>query len=554
MKLFKLRGGVHPQSRKELASERAISILPMPERLFVPLQQHVGAPAQPLVKVGDHVLKGQLIGDSQGFISAPVHAPTSGRIIAIGDYTAAHPSGLTAPTVTIASDGDDRWLETDRPSDPFMLTPEEIAARVGAAGIVGLGGATFPSAVKLNLSRKNNVRTLIINGGECEPYITCDDRLMRERASDIIEGVRLIRHAVGAVEVMVGIEENKPAALAAMKAAAAGTEVRVIAVPAMYPMGWDKQMIRALTGREVPADGRSSDIGVLVHNVATAFAVRDAIRFGRPLVSRLVTVSGGAVAEPGNLIVPIGTLVETLFKYCGGFREKPARMVLGGPMMGIELSTMAVPVVKGTSGVLALTASEIGSTQPAPCIRCSSCVRACPVGLLPLEMAAHIRAGDSNAAVSRGLKDCIACGCCSFVCPSHIPLVHYFNFAKGELMEQERGKLKQEATKKLADERLERTQRIELEREAAAAKRKAAREAKERDKVAAADEAARLARSPLPNPDGTTSHSTKLAKDASKVAGYLPPASEGANEALRDFQVNERAAIEDALQTTTEVA
>ena len=480
MKLFKLRGGVHPVSRKELAAERAIRQFPVPERLFVPLQQHVGAPAQPLVKVGDRVLKGQLIGASQGNISAPVHAPTSGRIAAIGDYTAAHPSGLTAPTITIESDGDERWLDVDMPSDPFALSPEEISIRVAIAGIVGLGGATFPSAVKLNLSRKNNVRTLIINGGECEPYITCDDRLMRERAGEIIEGVRLIRYAAGASEVMVGIEENKPAALSAMQAAAAGTEVKVMAVPAMYPMGWDKQMIRALTGREVPADGRSADIGVLVHNVATAFAVRDAIRFGRPLVSRLLTVSGGAVVEPANLMVPIGTLVEELFRYCGGFSSQPARMVLGGPMMGIELSTAAVPVVKGSSGVLALTAREIGSTQPAPCIRCSSCVRACPVGLLPLEMAAHIRAGNSAAAVAHGLKDCIACGCCSFVCPSHIPLVHYFNFAKGELMELERGKLKQEATKKLADERIARTQRIERERQEAAAQRKAAREAKER--------------------------------------------------------------------------
>jgi electron transport complex protein RnfC len=480
MKLFRLRGGVHPVSRKELAADRAIRVLPMPERLYVPLLQHVGAPAQPLVNVGDRVLKGQLIGASQGVISAPIHAPTSGRILSIGDYPAAHPSGLTAPTVTIESDGEDRWMEIEIASDPFALTPDQIAARVGAAGIVGMGGATFPSAVKLNLSRKNNVHTLIINGGECEPYITCDDRLMRERAAEIIEGARLICYAVGAAEVLVGIEENKPEALVAMQAAAAGTEVKVIAVPAMYPMGWDKQMIRALTGREVPADGRTADIGVLVHNVATAYAVRDTVRFGRPLVSRLVTVSGGAVVEPGNLQVPIGTLVETLFEYCGGFRNKPARLVLGGPMMGIQLATAAVPMVKGTSGVLALTASEIASAQPAACIRCSSCVRACPVGLLPLDMAAHIRAGDSNGAVSLGLKDCIACGCCSFVCPSHIPLVHYFNFAKGELMEQERVKLKQEATKKLADARNERIARIERERAEAAARRKAAREAKER--------------------------------------------------------------------------
>ena len=480
MKLFRLRGGVHPESRKELAADRAIRVLPMPGRLYVPLLQHVGAPAQPLVNVGDRVLKGQLIGAGQGVISAPVHAPTSGRIAAIGDFPAAHPSGLTAPTITIEADGEDRWLETEIASDPFALTPDEIAARVAAAGIVGMGGATFPSAVKLNLSRRNQVRTLIINGGECEPYVTCDDRLMRERADGIIEGVRLIRHAVGAAEIMVGIEENKPAALAAMQAAATGTEVRVIAVPAMYPMGWDKQMIRALTGREVPADGRTADIGVLVHNVATAYAVRDAVRFGRPLVSRLVTVSGGSVVEPGNLEVPIGTLVETLFEFCGGFAGKPARMVLGGPMMGIELATAAVPIVKGSSGVLALTSSEIGNNQPAPCIRCSSCVRACPVGLLPLDMAAHIRAGDSTGAVALGLKDCIACGCCSFVCPSHIPLVHYFNFAKGELMEQERVKLKQEATRKLADARNERIARIARERAEAAAKRKAAREAKER--------------------------------------------------------------------------
>lgn len=490
MKLFRLRGGVHPVSRKELAAERAIRVLPMPKRLYVPLLQHVGAPAQPLVNVGDKVLKGQLIGASQGVISAPIHAPTSGHIIAIGDFQAAHPSGLTAPTITIEADGEDRWISTESVGDPFVLTQEQVAARVAAAGIVGMGGATFPSAVKLNLSRKNNVRTLIINGGECEPYITCDDRLMRERAEAIIEGARLICYAVGAIEVMVGIEENKPAALAAMQTAANGTEVKVIAVPAMYPMGWDKQMIRALTGREVPADGRTADIGVLVHNVATAYAVRDAVRFGRPLVSRLVTVSGGAVAEPGNLEVPIGTLVETLFEFCGGFCDKPARLVLGGPMMGIQLGSTAVPMVKGSSGILALTVSEIASAQPAACIRCSSCVRACPVGLLPLDMAAHIRAGDSNGAVALGLKDCIACGCCSFVCPSHIPLVHYFNFAKGELMEQERVKLKQEATKKLADARNERIARIERERAEAAARRKATREAKERAAKEAAAKAA----------------------------------------------------------------
>lgn len=479
MKLFKLRGGVHPEGRKASSADVAIRALPLPPHLFVPLQQHVGAPAKPVVQVGEKVLAGQLIGAGQGNISAPVHAPTSGRVVAIGDHPSPHPSGLPAATVTIEPDGEGRWFEADVPSDPFALTPDDIAARVGAAGIVGLGGATFPSAVKLKLSRKSGVDTLIINGGECEPYLTCDDRIMRERAAEIVTGIRLIQFAVGATRALVGIEDNKPEALAAMRAAAAGTEVQIRAVPAMYPMGWDKQMIQVLLGREVPAEGRSADIGVLVHNVATAWAVQQAICLGRPLVSRIVTVSGGAVATPANLEVPIGTPVQALFDACGGFDSAPARMVLGGPMMGHQMTHTSVPVVKGTSGVLALTEAEIGLTRPAPCIRCSTCVRACPVGLLPLEMAARIRTDDLAGAVSLGLKDCIACGSCSYVCPSSIPLVHYFNYAKSELMVQARTKLKQEATKKLAEERTARMQRIVREREEAAAARKAAKAAKE---------------------------------------------------------------------------
>ncbi|TXH74935.1 electron transport complex subunit RsxC [Thiobacillus sp.] len=490
MKLFKLRGGIHPEGRKASSADRAIRALPLPPRLYVPLQQHVGAPAKPVVQVGDTVLAGQLIGAGQGNISAPVHAPTSGRVVAIGDHPAPHPSGLSAATMTIVPDGEARWFEHDVPADPFALTPDDIAARVGAAGIVGLGGATFPSAVKLKLSRKSGVDTLIINGGECEPYLTCDDRIMRERAAEIVAGIRLIQIAVGARHALVGIEDNKPEALAAMRAAAAGTGVEIRMVPAMYPMGWDKQMIQALLGREVPAEGRSADIGVLVHNVATAWAVQQTICLGRPLVSRIVTVSGGAIAQPCNLEVPIGTPVQALFDACGGFVSTPARLVLGGPMMGHQLTHTSVPVVKGSSGVLALTQAEIGLTRPAPCIRCATCVRACPVGLLPLEMAARIRNDDLAGAVALGLKDCIGCGSCSYVCPSSIPLVHYFNYAKGELMAQARSKLKQEATKKLADERNARMERIAREREEAAAARKAAKAAREAAaKVAAATEA-----------------------------------------------------------------
>jgi len=334
------------------------------------------------------------------------------------------------------------------------------------------------------------VQTLIMNGGECEPYLTCDDRIMRERADEIVEGIRLIAHAVAAKEVLVGIEDNKPAAIAAMQEAAQGTTVKVIAMPSMYPMGSEKQIIQVLVGREIPAGGRPADIGVLVHNVATAYAVQQAIRYGKPLISRIVTISGGAIKTACNVEALVGTPVQELIDFADGYTQPAARLVLGGPMMGQQFTNTDVPVVKGTSGVLALTASEIGQAEPSPCIRCTTCVRACPVGLLPLEMAAHIRASNLSSAVALGLKDCIACGSCSYVCPAHIPLVHYFNYAKGDLATQERAKLKQEATKKLADARNERLARIERERAEAAARRKAAREAKERAAKEAAAKAA----------------------------------------------------------------
>jgi electron transport complex protein RnfC len=490
MKLFELRGGVHPEGRKDLSAERAIRALPLPKKLFVPLQQHIGAPATPVVNVGDKVLKGQLLAAAQGAVSSSIHAPTSGVVVALGDHVAPHPSGLPVPTITLESDGKEQWIDTEIVTDPLSLTRENIAARVAAAGIVGLGGATFPSALKLNLSRATGVQTLIMNGGECEPYLTCDDRIMRERAGQIVEGIRLIAQAVAAKEVLVGIEDNKPDAIELMRSAAYGTEVKIVVMPSMYPMGSEKQIIQVLTGKEIPAGGRPADIGILVHNVATAFAVQQAIRFGRPLISRIVTVSGGAIKTACNVEALVGTPVQELIAFADGYTKPAARLVLGGPMMGQQFTNTTVPVVKGTSGVLALTADEIGQAEASPCIRCSTCVRACPVGLLPLEMASRIRASDLASAVTLGLKDCIACGSCSYVCPAHIPLVHYFNYAKGDLAAQERAKLKQEATKKLADARNERIARIERERAEAMAKRKAAREAKERAAKEAAAKAA----------------------------------------------------------------
>ncbi len=471
----KIRGGVHPEARKATTAERPIdTTLPLPRMLYLALQQHVGQPAEPVVKVGDHVRKGQLLAASQGAVSAPVHAPTSGSIFDIMDFPSAHPSVLPTPTLLLEPDGEDRWIDGIGEIDPFTLSPGEISARVGAAGVVGMGGAAFPSAVKLNLGRRTRIQTLLINGGECEPYLSCDDRLMRERASDIVDGIRIMLRALECRHAIVGIEDNKPAAYAAMcEAAARFGQIEITQVPSLYPMGWDKQLIGYLTGKEVPAGGRSADVGVLMHNVATAYAVQQAIRFGRPLVSRIVTVSGGAVESPRNVEAPIGTPLADLLQFCGYDPAAAARFVMGGPMMGDALPHPNVPLVKGACGILALTAAEIAASDAKACIRCSRCVSACPAGLLPLEMMTRIRAGQLESAVGYGLKDCISCGSCSYVCPSQIPLVHYFKYASSELVARQQARHKSEQTKRLVEEKQARIARHKQELAALAAARKA---------------------------------------------------------------------------------
>lgn len=481
MKLFRFRGGVHPAGHKQTTGCKAIVSMPVPARLYVPVQQHIGAPAEPVVTQGQHVLKGDLLAHSQGALSAPVHAPSSGTVIEINEHTAPHPSGLPVRTIVIETDGKDEWCQTQGIQNPFTLSSDEIAEKVGAAGIVGLGGATFPSAVKLNMGKQYPIHTLVINGGECEPYLTCDDRLMQERANDIVDGIRIMLHALQADKALVAIEDNKPDAIEAMKLASKLFEnVDIVTVPSLYPMGSEKQMIQTLTGKEIPAGQRSADIGIIVHNVGTAYAVHEAIRKGYPLVSRIVTVGGGAVKTPQNLEVRLGTLVAEVFAYCDGFNKTPERTLMGGPMMGQVLPTQDVPIVKGSSGVIALTAKEIAVSESRPCISCGSCVEACPCGLLPLEMASRSRKGEFDAAVDFGLMDCISCGSCSYVCPSHIPLVQFFNYAKGELAARRRDQIKNDETRKLAEQRQIRMERIAQEKAEMAAKRKAMREAKEK--------------------------------------------------------------------------
>ncbi len=487
--LFGNDWGVHPEDHKRPAANQPVRVMPVPARLYLPLQQHLGGPARPAVLVGQVVKKGELIAEAQGAVSAPIHAPTSGTIVAVTEITAPHPSGLSLPAIIIEPDGLDEWTELKACADPFALEPAEIGKRVAAAGVVGLGGAAFPAAVKLSGAKRSSVTTLVMNGGECEPYLSCDDRQMRDSAAGIVDGIRIMLHATGAAKALVGIEDNKPEAIAAMRAAVASfSNVDICPVPARYPMGSEKQLIQALTGKEVPADGLAFDIGVIVHNVGTALAVRAAIRDGKPLISRLVTVNGQCMANPGNIEVRIGTLAEEVIAFAGGLKGEGlglARRVMGGPMMGMQIPHWRVPVVKGTSGILAFDAAEVAAQAADPCIRCGSCVKACPMGLLPLEMSARIRVEAYDDAIGLGLKDCIACGCCAYVCPSKIPLVQYFVHAKGELAAQGRAKLRNEATKKLALQRQDRLAREAREKAEVAAKRKAEREAAAAAKAAA---------------------------------------------------------------------
>lgn len=473
MKIFPIRGGIHPEYRKDLTGECAIEALPLPARLYIPVQQHIGSPAEVLVSAGDLVKKGQMIARRQGQVSAHHHAPTSGRVVNVEEITAPHPSGLPQLTVVIESDGRDEWGEPLEPiADPFAVAPQVIEERVADCGIVGMGGATFPAAVKLNLGIRYQIDTLLLNGAECEPYLTCDDRLMREHADEVVDGARLMAHALGAPKVIIAIEDNKPHALAAITVAAdACPNVEVVTVPVKYPMGSERHLTLAVTGRETPARKLTADLGVVVHNVATARAVHQAVRHGRPLISRIVTVSGAAIRKPKNVESPIGARVSDLIEFCGGLAQRPEQIIQGGPMMGSPLPGLEVPVVKGTSGILALTAAEINDRPPDPCIRCGSCVSICACGLTPVEIAAHIRHDDLEGAAKLGVMDCVSCGSCSWVCPSHIPLVHYFNYAKGALNAQERERRKTERTKTLVAAHTARLERLAAQRAAAVARK-----------------------------------------------------------------------------------
>jgi electron transport complex protein RnfC len=479
IQLRHFHGGLHLPANKVVSTSQPVRRVPLPSRLVLPLQQHIGEPATPLVKIGDRVLKGQRIARAEGFVSVPSHAPSSGTVVDIGERPVPHPSGLGMTCIVIETDGKDKWIEAEGGIPDFTaLDPSELRNRVRDAGIVGLGGAGFPSFIKMNPGPGRKVDLLIINGAECEPYISCDDMLMRERPDEILGGIAILLHALQAERCLIGIEDNKPAAIASLHAELrrqGDARIQLVELPTLYPTGGERQLIQLLTGMEVPAQGLPADIGVVCHNPGTVTAIYRAIFRREPLISRIVTVTGQGVAAPCNLEAPIGTPVSALIKDCGGYTSAVDRLIIGGPMMGYSLTTDAVPVIKTTNCLLAATPHELPHPKaPLPCIRCGECTEVCPANLLPQQLYWYAHARDFDKAQDYSLFDCIECGCCAYVCPSHIPLVQYYRFAKTEIWAQERERQRADLARQRHEFRLERIERDKRERAERLSKKKKA--------------------------------------------------------------------------------
>lgn len=482
-KLWNIPGGIHPQENKQQSVRLPIGKIPLPPEIILPLNQHIGAPSEPIVEVGQRVLKGQLIARAQGIFSASVHASTSGTVTAIEDRLVPHPSGLSSRCIVIKPDGEECWASLTSCENFAELDHFELVERIGNAGIVGLGGAGFPTAVKVNPRSVDRVETLILNGTECEPYITADDMLMRERAADVIAGAQLLAKIVGHPrEILVGIEDNKPEAIAAMQTAARGTAVEIVSFPTKYPSGGEKQLIQILTGKEVPSGRIPAQIGVLVQNVGTAAAAYRAIRYGEPLISRITTVVGQALGEERNIEVLIGTPIDHILQRHGFRPKESARLIIGGPMMGYTLEQTAVPVVKTTNCILVPSPVEMPEPPPAqPCIRCGLCAEACPASLLPQQLFWYSKAEDHEKLDAHHIFDCIECGACSYVCPSSIPLVQYYRASKGAIRQQTAEREKADQARRRFEFRQERIAKAEAEKEAKRlARKQAAEEAKKK--------------------------------------------------------------------------
>ncbi len=477
-KLYHFHGGIHPSEHKLESSELPSRPAPLPSRLVLPLHQHIGNGAKIAVQVGDKVLKGQLLASAQGMISAAIHAPTSGTITAIEPHVVPHPSALSGLCIHLVPDGEERWIA--HAGFDFRAIPKgELLDRLRDAGIVGLGGATFPTHVKYRLAPEQRIRTLVINAAECEPWITTDDRLMQEHAAEIVSGIQVLRHLSEPHEVLIGIEDNKPQAIAALRAACAGSDIEVITIPTLYPSGGEKQLIKILTGLEVPSGGRPTNIGIACSNVATAFAVHRYVDQGEPLISRLITVTGN-VRTPQNFEVLIGTPLQELVQLAEPLSGSTGYIV-GGPMMGLHMDELDAPVVKATNCIIVKSA-QLFPAPPTimPCIRCTRCAKVCPAELQPQDLYWFAKAKNFGKTQEFNLFDCIECGACAYVCPSHIPLVQYYRFAKSEIWQREQEHQAAEIARERHDFRLARIEREKQEKaERLAQKEKAALAAKQ---------------------------------------------------------------------------
>ncbi|PSJ47948.1 electron transport complex subunit RsxC [Zobellella endophytica] len=496
-KLHTFHGGIHPPERKAPANVSQISDAGLPDELVLPVRQHIGQPARLRVRVGERVLKGAPLTEPLNPMMIPVHAPTSGEIVAIEDRPLCHPSGLDGLCVVLRPDGEDRWRPRFPIADYHALAADVLLERIHEAGITGLGGAGFPAHVKL-MPRRKAIDTLIINGVECEPYISADDRLMREHPQEVLQGVAILRHIVRPGLTVLAVEDNKPEALAALRAANDDEQLLIVAVPTKYPSGGEKQLIEIITGKQVPHNGLPADIGVVVQNVGTAFAVKRAVVDDEPLTRRVVTLAGENFGEPGNAWVHIGTPVRYLLKRYGLTPAPAQRIIMGGPMMGFTLHTAAAPIIKGSNCLLAPSDTELPPPgEELACIRCSQCADACPASLLPQQLYWYARGKEHDKLNSHNLFDCIECGACAYVCPSQIPLVQYYRVAKADIRQAQREAELAEHAKTRFEARQARLEREKAERQARHEKAAAERKARMAEQVAAGGEdpvAAALAR------------------------------------------------------------
>lgn len=491
IKVWELPGGIHPPEHKHQSLQLPLGEIPLPPLLVIPLNQHIGTPAQSVVQVGERVLAGQLIGAADGTFSANTHASTSGTVVAIEERAIPHPSGMNSESVVIEPDGKDEWIELSHCEDYRSRDRLALLDKIRAAGVAGLGGAGFPTAVKLAPKSTQVIDTLILNGAECEPYITADDMLMQVRANELVAGTLLLSHILHHPKnLLIGIEDNKPKAIAAVKAAVAGAaandpeaaKIQVVVFPTKYPSGGAKQLIQILTGREIPSGHHSADIGVICVNVGTAVASWRAVRFGEPLVARVATIVGDALGTQRNIDVLIGTPISFVLAQHGFNANNASRVVMGGPMMGFTLLDLDAPVIKTTNCILAPSKQELPDPQPAQaCIRCGHCAEVCPVDLLPQQLFWYAQAEDFDRLESHNLFDCIECGACSYVCPSTIPLVQYYRAAKGSIRLHEIEKEKSDRSRQRFEFRQQRIAKEEAEKEAKrVARQKAAEEAKKK--------------------------------------------------------------------------